>query len=221
MARVQTAAPADPLAEVYAHHLHDERLTMLGLVERAAFTDDERERATGIARDLVIAARRTSTKMTGIDAFMREYGLSSEEGVLLMCLAESLLRIPHAETADALIAEKIADGAWGRHLGASDSLWVNASTWGLLLTGKVVKYREARGADPVSVLKRLVARSGEPVIRQAVRQAVKLLGDQFVLAMTIGDALLKARALEANERTRSRGKVLRRWAVPDGIGAGR
>jgi len=186
-----------PLDDVAANHLMDERRVVSGLVERAGFTDDERTRAADLARTLILGARANTAKLSGIDAFLREYALSSEEGVLLLCLAESLLRIPDSDTADQLIAEKIADGQWNRHLGASDSAWVNASTWGLLLTGAVVKYRDATGINPVSVLKRLVARSGEPVIRQAVRSAVKLLGDQFVLAPTIKDALARASKLEA------------------------
>ena len=185
------------LDDVASHYLMDERRVVMGLAERAAFSDDERARAGDLARRLVTGARATTAKLSGIDAFLREYGLSSDEGVLLLCLAESLLRIPDADTADQLIAEKIADGQWERHLGASDSLWVNASTWGLLLTGAVVRYRDARGANPVSALKRLIARSGEPVIRQAVRSAVKLLGDQFVLAPTIKEALSRARGYEA------------------------
>ncbi|MDP1910997.1 MAG: proline dehydrogenase family protein, partial [Hyphomicrobium sp.] len=127
---------------------------------------------------------------------MREYGLSSEEGVILMCIAEALLRIPDTETADALIAEKISEGHWEKHRGHSDSLLVNASTWALMLTGRVVKLREARGANPIDALKRLVARSGEPVIRQAVRQAVKVLGDQFVLGRTIREAIVRAKEYE-------------------------
>ena len=114
-----------------------------------------------------------------------------------MCLAEALLRIPDTETIDDFIADKISGGAWEKHLGASDSLFVNASTWGLMLTGRIVKLREAQGANPLQAMKRLVARSGEPVIRHAVRQAVKLLGDQFVLGQTIQSALLRAKPLEA------------------------
>ena len=186
-----------PLDDVAAHYLMDETQLAGSLVERAVFTADERQRAGDLARRIVVGARANTAKLAGIDALMKEYGLSSEEGVILMCLAESLLRIPDAETADQLIAEKIADGHWDRHRGHSDSLWVNASTWGLIITGKVVKYRDAKSANPVTALKRLVARSGEPVIRQAVRQAVKLLGDQFVLGQTIKEALSKARPFEA------------------------
>ena len=186
-----------PFDEISAHHLLDERRLVGELVERAVFTPDERVRAGDVARSIVSQARGVSGKLAGIDAFMKEYGLSSDEGVILMCLAESLLRIPDAETADQLIAEKISDGKWDKHRGHSDSLWVNASTWGLMLTGRVVRYRDARSNNPVTALKRMVARSGEPVIRQAVRQAVRLLGDQFVLGETIKDAIARARPLEA------------------------
>lgn len=185
-----------PRDEIAAHHLTDETRLVGGLVERAVFTDEERRRASDLARSLVEAAR-TAGAHHGVDAFMREYGLSSEEGVILMCLAEALLRIPDAETADRFIAEKIAGGQWERHRGHSDSLLVNASTWGLMLTGRLVKLREARGANPWEALKRLAARSGEPVIRQAVRQAVKLLGDQFVLGRSIRDALARSAPFEA------------------------
>ena len=164
------------------------------------FSEDERRRSSDLARRLVHAARADRGKHAGVDAFMREYGLSSEEGVILMCIAEALLRIPDTETADELIAEKIAGGHWEKHRGHSDSLFVNASTWALMLTGRVVKLREARGANPFDALKRLVARSGEPVIRQAVRQAVKVLGDQFVLGRTIREAMARA---AANTRRRA------------------
>ena len=186
-----------PFDEISAHHLMDEKRLAGELVERAVFTPDERVRAGDVARGIVTEARGASGKLAGIDAFMKEYGLSSDEGVILMCLAESLLRIPDAETADQLIAEKISDGKWDKHRGHSDSLWVNASTWGLMLSGRVVRYRDARSNNPVSALKRMVARSGEPVIRQAVRQAVRLLGDQFVLGETIKSAIARAKPLEA------------------------
>jgi RHH-type proline utilization regulon transcriptional repressor/proline dehydrogenase/delta 1-pyrroline-5-carboxylate dehydrogenase len=183
--------------EIAQHHLMDETRLVGGLIERAVFTEDERRRAAEIARNLVERARAESANHAGVDAFMREYGLSSEEGVILMCLAEALLRIPDAETADKFIAEKIAGGKWERHLGHSESMFVNASTWGLMLTGRLVKLRETRTSNPWEALKRLVARSGEPVIRQAVRQAVKLLGDQFVLGRSIRDALGRATPFEA------------------------
>jgi RHH-type transcriptional regulator, proline utilization regulon repressor / proline dehydrogenase / delta 1-pyrroline-5-carboxylate dehydrogenase len=111
-----------PLDEVAAHHLMDGGRLVAGLAERAVFTADERARASDVARRIVVGARAQSGKLAGIDAFLKEYGLSSEEGVILLCLAESLLRIPDRETADQLIAEKIADGHWDRHLGHSTAL---------------------------------------------------------------------------------------------------
>ena len=183
--------------EIAAHYLIDEHRLAGALIERAVFTEDERRRATDYARRLVHAARANKGKHAGIDAFMHEYGLASDEGVILMCLAEALLRIPDSETADDFIADQISSGAWEKHLGASESLFVNASTWGLMLTGRIVKLRDAKGSNPLQSMKRLVARSGEPVIRQAVRHAVKLLGDQFVLGTTIQGALLRAKQFEA------------------------
>jgi RHH-type transcriptional regulator, proline utilization regulon repressor / proline dehydrogenase / delta 1-pyrroline-5-carboxylate dehydrogenase len=186
-----------PRDEIAAHFLSDEMRLVGGLIERAVFTEDERRRTAELARSLVEAARADGAKHGGIDAFMREYGLSSEEGVILMCLAEALLRIPDAETADRFIADKIAGGQWERHRGHSDSTLVNASTWALMLTGRIVKLRETRGANPWDALKRLAARSGEPFIRQAVRQAVRLLGDQFVLGRSIREAIGRSAPYEA------------------------
>jgi RHH-type proline utilization regulon transcriptional repressor/proline dehydrogenase/delta 1-pyrroline-5-carboxylate dehydrogenase len=140
----------------------------------------------------VRAVREGRAESGGIDSFLHEYGLSSEEGVLLLCLAEALLRIPDAETADRLIAGTIGSGDWARHVGHSESLLVNASTWGLMLTGRILDWSEARQGDPASMVRRLIARSGEPVIRQALRQTMRILGNQFVLGETIEDALANA-----------------------------
>ena len=113
--------------------------------------------------------------------------------MLLLCLAEALLRIPDAATADRLIAGTIGSGDWSRHLGQSDSLLVNASTWGLMLTGRIARLeREEASPIPASMVQRLIARSGEPVIRQALRQAMRILGNQFVLGETIEEALANA-----------------------------
>jgi RHH-type proline utilization regulon transcriptional repressor/proline dehydrogenase/delta 1-pyrroline-5-carboxylate dehydrogenase len=186
-----------PRDEIAAYHLFDEPRLVGGLVERAVYTDDERRRIAELAGRLAGAARANRDKHGGIDAFMHEYGLTSEEGIILMCLAEALLRIPDKDTADALIAEKIGGGQWDKHLGASDSLFVNASTFGLMLTGRVVKLGSDKGTGPTSVMKRLVARSGEPFIRQALRQAMRILADNFVLGRTIEEALRRAAPLEA------------------------
>jgi RHH-type proline utilization regulon transcriptional repressor/proline dehydrogenase/delta 1-pyrroline-5-carboxylate dehydrogenase len=190
-------APGPPRGEIAAHHLMDETALIDRLLERAIFTADERARIVNRAADLVRAARANRHKHGGIDAFMSEYGLSSDEGVILMCLAEALLRIPDKETVDALIADKIGAGSWMRHFGRSDSLLVNASTFGLMITGGVVRLGQDQGGGPAAVLKRLVSRSGEPVIRQALRQAMRILGDSFVLGRTIEEALAQAAPWEA------------------------
>ncbi len=185
-----------PRDEIAAYHLFDETRLIGGLIERAVYTGDERRRIGELAKTFVETARANRTKHGGIDAFMHEYGLTSEEGVMLMCLAESLLRIPDSETADRLIAEKIGGGQWDRHFGRSDSLFVNASTFGLMLTGRMVRLGEGSRAGPFGLVKRMVARSGEPVIRQALRQAMRILGDNFVLGRTIDEAIARAAPLE-------------------------
>lgn len=183
--------------EISAYHLFDEARLVGALIERAAWTDDDARQTAELARRLVTAVRGAKVRNRGFDAFMGEYGLSSEEGVILMCLAEALLRIPDAETADRLIADRIGDGQWARHLGHSDSFFVNASTFGLMLTGGVVRLGDAQGRTPVDAVKRLVARTGEGAIRQALRRAVKLLGEQFVIGSDIGKAISRARPHEA------------------------
>ncbi|HEX5999969.1 MAG TPA: bifunctional proline dehydrogenase/L-glutamate gamma-semialdehyde dehydrogenase PutA [Hyphomicrobiaceae bacterium] len=192
-----TASQGAPRDEIAAYHLIDETRLVDSLMERAIFTADERARISNQAAQLVRAARANRHKHGGIDAFMAEYGLSTDEGVILMCLAEALLRIPDKETVDALIAEKIGDGQWLRHLGRSDSLLVNASTFGLMITGGVVRLGRDKGSGPGAIVKRLVSRSGEPVIRQAVRQAMRVLGDSFVLGRSIEEALARAAPMEA------------------------
>jgi len=171
----------------------DETQLVHRLARAAALGDAERQNVRNIAKQLVHGVRANRAKQGSIDSFMQEFSLSSEEGVVLMCLAESLLRIPDAETADKLIADKIGERDWQAHLGKSESMFVNASAWGLMLTGKIV---ELGGADTGSFLKRLVQRSGEPVIRAAMRQAMRIMGKQFVLGRNIGEALDIARPLE-------------------------
>ena len=193
------AAPAAPIPdrdEIASYLLFDERRLVGGLIERAVYTEDERRRIADLAKGFVLKARASQGQHGGIDAFMHEYGLTSEEGVILMCLAEALLRIPDKETADALIAEKIGEGHWNKHFGSSDSMFVNASTFGLMLTGHVVRLGGDKRSGPTGMLKRLVARTGEPLIRQALRQAMKILGDNFVLGRTIEDAIHRAAPLE-------------------------
>ena len=175
-------ATAPPEREAIAgQFLANEAKRMEALTARATPDQDASRRIAALAERLTLGARAGRHRYGGIDAFMHEYALTSEEGVILMCLAEALLRIPDAETADALIVEKVGEGHWERHWGASDSAFVNASTFGLMLTGRVVRLGEDTSAGPAGVLKRLIARSGEPVIRGALRRAMKILGDNFVL----------------------------------------
>lgn len=148
---------------------------------------------TAHAAALVDAVRASQVKKGAMDALLREYDLSSQEGVILMCLAEALLRIPDATTADRLIADKIHAGDWAAHLLDNGSLFVNASTWGLMLTGRIVQPDAQTQRDPAGFMRNLVARVGEPVVRTAMRQAMKILGHQFVMGRTIAEALSRAR----------------------------
>ena len=186
-----------PREAIAAAFLAPEAPLVAGLVGKAQVSAVDARSIGERATALVEAVRAGRGNHGGIDAFLNEYGLTSEEGVILMCLAEALLRIPDAETADALIAEKIGGGQWERHLGHSESLLVNASTWGLMLTGHIVRLGRNRDGGALGLVKRMVARTGEPVIRQAVRQAMRILGDQFVLGRTIEEALKRADAFEA------------------------
>ncbi|HEY3919033.1 MAG TPA: bifunctional proline dehydrogenase/L-glutamate gamma-semialdehyde dehydrogenase PutA [Stellaceae bacterium] len=153
-------------------------------------------RIAATARRLVLDARRQRHGKGGIDAFLNEFALSSREGIALMCLAEALLRIPDAETVDRLIRDKLAGADWARHLGHSSSLFVNASTWALMLTGRLLQ-DDPQEQELGAVLRRLVARSGEPVLRQAVTTAMRILGHQFVMGRTIDEALNRAAPEEA------------------------
>jgi RHH-type transcriptional regulator, proline utilization regulon repressor / proline dehydrogenase / delta 1-pyrroline-5-carboxylate dehydrogenase len=133
--------------------------------------------------------RAKAGQQSAVESFMRQYDLSSEEGVLLMCVAEALLRIPDRSTADKLIRDKLGEADWKKHLGGSDSVFVNASTWGLMLTGHLVALAEDTRRDVTGAFRRLVGRAGEPVIRLAVRQAMRIMGHQFVMGRTIEEAL--------------------------------
>jgi len=174
----------------------DEEKLVRTLCGRARLDDAGQQATERLARRLVEAVRKGRRQQGGIDAFMQEYSLSSEEGVVLMCLAEALLRIPDAGTADKLIADKIGSGQWERHVGHSDSLFVNASTWGLMLTGRFIDLGGEVKSDALSFVKRLTGRTSEPVIRQAMRHAMRIMGRQFVLGRTIKEALTISRPLQ-------------------------
>src|SRR3569833_2158477 len=148
------------------------------------------QQATAIATRLVEGAR--GRKASGLDAFLQSYGLDTQEGIALMCLAEALLRVPDSMTADALIRDKLAGIDWSEHLGESNSTFVNAATFSLMLTGEVLAGRVDNGAGFGDALRRALGRLGEPVIRQATMQAMRILGGQFVFGRTIDEALTRA-----------------------------
>jgi len=155
------------------------------------------------ARKLIIEIRQRQQGKGGVDALLQEFAISTEEGIVLMCLAEALLRVPDKKTADDLIRDKLKDGDWMSHVGNSGSMFVNASSWGLLLTGKVVNYRDKKKVNQFGALKRVLGRLGEPTIRQAVKRAMELLGAQFVMGVNINKALKRAKPAEKKGYTYS------------------
>jgi RHH-type proline utilization regulon transcriptional repressor/proline dehydrogenase/delta 1-pyrroline-5-carboxylate dehydrogenase len=173
----------------------DETEAVARILAAAEIPVDTRHHIGERARGLVAAVRRDRLGKGGIDAFLHEYALSSPEGVALLCLAEALLRIPDAETVDRLIRDKIGSADWESHLGRSESMFINASTWALMLTGRLLR-TASPAHDLRTVLRRFVARSSEPVLRQAVTAAMHIIGRQFVIGRTIGEALERARGAE-------------------------
>ena len=194
-----TATPPDARATIRALTYADETALVRGLIERIRLDAAARQAIVRSAAELVVQVRKRSSP-TVMEAFLAEYGLSTDEGVGLMCLAEALLRVPDAETIDELIADKIEPSNWGAHLGHSTSSLVNAATWGLMLTGRVLDDDPSR---PAKALRAMVRRLGEPVVRTAVGQAMKLMGRSFVLGETIGAAMDRAAGMEAKGYTYS------------------
>jgi RHH-type proline utilization regulon transcriptional repressor/proline dehydrogenase/delta 1-pyrroline-5-carboxylate dehydrogenase len=185
--------------QIRANYLVEEKVALERLVRLANLSDARREAIKADAVRLVKKVRANSD-LHLMEAFLSEYGLSTSEGVALMCLAEALLRVPDAETVDDLIRDKITPHDWSAHSGESASIFVNASTWALMLTGRVL---DERGAGVEAVLRGLVRRLGEPVIRTAVGAAMREMGEQFVLGQTIGEALKKGRPLQEKGYTYS------------------
>ena len=188
-----------PWDTIATRSLRDEDALVRNLLDQAALAPADRAAITAAGADLVRRIRG-ATRPGLMEVFLAEYGLSTDEGIALMCLAEALLRVPDAETMDALIEDKIAPSDWGRHLGHSASSLVNASTWALMLTGKVLDDREP---GVVGHLRAAVKRLGEPVIRSAVSRAMKEMGRQFVLGETIEKAMARAKEMEAKGYTYS------------------
>ena len=172
----------------------DETEAVQDMLQRAQMSDEERQAADTLARRLVTQVRASRTKASGVDALMHEFSLSSEEGVALMCLAEALLRIPDKATRNKLIADKLSDGNWKKHLNNSPSLFVNAAAWGLLITGKLTTQTSEQSLG--AALNRLLGKGGEPLIRKGVDYAMRLLGKQFVTGQTIEEALQNGKERE-------------------------
>ena len=174
----------------------DENIAVDHILPLAEVNVSARSRAWERARKMVLQIRQDQAGNGAIDSLLKEYSLSSEEGVVLMCLAEALLRVPDKHTQDALIRDKISQGQWSTHLGGSDSLFVNASSWGLLITGSMVNYADTRKQDSFGLLKRTIGRLGEPVIRKSMNYAMKIMGKQFVMGETIVAATERAATKE-------------------------
>ncbi|MFN3579454.1 MAG: bifunctional proline dehydrogenase/L-glutamate gamma-semialdehyde dehydrogenase PutA [Pseudomonas sp.] len=164
---------------------------------------DDMQALSQRATQLIIDVRKRDNAIDSIDALLQQYSLDTQEGIMLMCLAEALLRVPDADTADALIRDKLSAAQWDKHVGQSESALVNAAAWGLVMTGKVVNLDKRQDGTPGTVLGRLVKRSGEPVIRSAMLQAMRIMGKQFVLGRTIKEALKNGKEQRDNGYTYS------------------
>ncbi|MBN8939697.1 MAG: trifunctional transcriptional regulator/proline dehydrogenase/L-glutamate gamma-semialdehyde dehydrogenase [Rhizobiales bacterium] len=195
LAFAQSVQPQTVLrAKITAAYRRPEPECVPVLLAEAAMPEARVAATRTLARSLVEALRRKGER-GGVEGLIHEYALSSQEGVALMCLAEALLRIPDRATRDALIRDKISSGDWKSHLGHSSSVFVNAATWGLLITGHLTSTSSETGLS--SALTRLIGRSGEPVIRKGVDIAMRMMGEQFVTGQTISEALANSRKMEA------------------------
>jgi RHH-type proline utilization regulon transcriptional repressor/proline dehydrogenase/delta 1-pyrroline-5-carboxylate dehydrogenase len=191
---MQTAATAHPAAAIDwdaldALKYQDEEAAVAALLSDLPLDAAARASVNAEARALVMRARALKRRKGVMESFLEEFGLSNAEGLALMCLAEALLRVPDEETADKLIAEKVRSGKWGEHLGKSDHWLINAGTWGLMLTGRVVSLPEEMKSDSTKFMATFVQRAGEPVVRAGAMQAMRILGEQFVLGRNIEAAL--------------------------------
>jgi len=169
-------------------YMADETAWLTQLLPLATPTNEQRNTINNSATELIKCVRKDKNAVHMIDALLVEYSLDTKEGILLMCLAEALMRVPDKATADALIKDKLSVADWKSHLKKSDSLFVNASTWGLLLTGKIVNLKKPTKNNASDAINKLVNKMTEPVIRQAMNQAMKIMGHQFVLGRNINEA---------------------------------
>ncbi|MGA3003482.1 MAG: bifunctional proline dehydrogenase/L-glutamate gamma-semialdehyde dehydrogenase PutA [Acetobacteraceae bacterium] len=184
-------APTDDRSALRALHRAPEPTVLGPLLDAATLPPPLATRVAVRARALVRAARAAHTPGADVSDFLREYGLGTREGVALLCLAEALLRIPDAATADAFIEDRITGVDWQSHLGHADSLTVNASSWAFMLTGRVLALDGSRDAGVAGTIQRMLRRIGEPLIQAALRQGMRVLARQFVMGRTIEEALTR------------------------------
>src|SRR5208283_3309238 len=199
MAAKPSPPPAASALESQRHALREHALwpedrAVTRLLHGLELTGGERHRAVSVAMSLVEGARARRDERPFLDAFLQEFGLSNQEGIALMCIAEALLRIPDDATADRLIAEQLAGGDWAAHAGRSESLFVNASTWGLMLTGGILELDPEIKNDAASWVRKFTRKAGEPVVRLAVRRAMRIIGGEFVVGRSIEEALKRSAA---------------------------
>ncbi len=186
-----------------AYHL-DENISVKEHLDLVNIPPAGKTRIKDKARIFVETVRANRRRFGGLDKFLQEFGLTTSEGIALMCLAEALLRIPDSATADKLIRDKIGGADWDKHIGKADDLFVNASTWALMLTGKVIgDVAPEKGLSVSNIAGKMVSRLGEPVVRQAMLQSMKIMGQQFVMGRTIEEALQRATEYEKTGYTLS------------------
>jgi RHH-type proline utilization regulon transcriptional repressor/proline dehydrogenase/delta 1-pyrroline-5-carboxylate dehydrogenase len=189
--------PSQPLSleslreAVRDHGEWSEDRAVTRLLHALELTGGARHRAVATAMALVEGSRARRDERPFLDAFLQEFGLSNQEGIALMCIAEALLRIPDDATADRLIAEKLATGDWSSHAGKSESLFVNASTWGLMLTGSILELDPSIKTDTTGWMRKFTRKAGEPLVRLAVRRAMRIIGGEFVVGRSIEEALAR------------------------------
>ena len=182
---------------IFNHHLTSEDELIEQLIQYLNVNNSAQKKIQNVAQELVTKVRDLPHLAT-LDAFLKEYDLSTEEGITIMCIAESILRIPDADTGNALIQDKLASANWEKHVGHSNSLFVNASTWAFLLSGKMLHVKSGKSPELEITLSKIIARSSTPVIRQAVQQAIKLISNHFIIGSNIQNSYRKS--IEQNNK---------------------
>ena len=194
----QSSTLANYRAQISQAKHTEEHAFVAGLLQATPLTPQQRRATEKSARSLVSACRKDTRSKTLLDSFLQEFGLSNKEGIALMCLAEALLRVPDKTTADRLIAEKIATGNWQSHSGNSDSVFVNSATWGMILTGKLIRLDDEITQQTSSWLNKLSSKLSEPIVRRAILQAMRIMGGQYVLGRSIDEGIGKSTSSNSN-----------------------